>query len=127
MGMKVNSNHFSGTNGSRKGPLLKLNIQLFAQFPKNESQIKHIMRDDKGHLVDNSANRALLISLSEDRNAYLGKDKNGVEWFSKMIGSKQLWVSVRNGIIQNGGLNDQFVSFVPGEGLKVHKNIRRRK
>ena len=53
MGMKSNSNHFRETNGARKGLLLKLNIQLFANFPKNESQIKHIMRDDKGHLVDN--------------------------------------------------------------------------
>lgn len=126
MGMKSNSNHFRGTNGARKGPLLKLNIQLFADFPKNESQIKHIMRDDKGHLVDNVANRALLISLSDDKNAYLGKDKRGNEWYAKMIGSKQLWVVVRNGIIQNGGLNDSPVNFVTGEGLKVNY-IRRRK
>ena len=127
MGMKSNSNHFKGTNGARKVPLLKLDIQLFAEFPKNESQIKHIMRDEKGHLVDNVPNRALLISLSNDKSAFLGKDKNGVEWYSKMIGSKQLWVSVRNDIIQNGGLNDCPISFIPGEGLKVHKNIRRKK
>ena len=30
MGMKSNSNHFSGTNGSRKGPFIRLDIQLFA-------------------------------------------------------------------------------------------------
>lgn len=31
MGMKSNSNHFTGTNGARKGNLLELNIQLFAE------------------------------------------------------------------------------------------------
>ena len=127
MGMKSNSNHFEGTSGRRSSLRLRLDIQLFAEFPKNESQIKHIMRDAKGHLLDNIQNRALLISLSEDKSAFLGKDKNGVEWYSKMIGKKQLWVSVRNGIIQNGGLNDYQVSFVPNEGLKVHRFIRRKK
>ena len=126
MGMKSNSNHFNGTNGAKKGPLLRLDIQLFAKFPENESQIKHIMRDGKGHLIDNAANRSLLISLSNDKSAFLGKDKNGVEWYSKMVGSKQLWVSVKNNIIQNGGINDSKVTYKPGEGLKV-KNIKRRK
>ena len=77
-------------------------------------------------MVDNVANRALLISLPEDKNAYLGKDKRGNERYAKMIGSKQLWVVVRNGIIQNGGLNDSPVHFVTGKGLKVNY-IRRRK
>ena len=126
MGMKSNSNHFKGTNGAKKGNLLKLKIQLFAQFPKNESQIKHILRDDKGHLVDNIQNRSLLISLSQDKNAFLGKDNRGNEWYAKKIGSKQLWVVVRNDIIQNGGLNDKAFTFVPGVGLKV-KFIKRRK
>ena len=31
MGMKSNSGHFRGTNGAKKGPLLELNIQLFAE------------------------------------------------------------------------------------------------
>lgn len=126
MGMKSNSNHFKGTNGARKGNLLKLNIQLFAEFPKNESQIKHILRDDKGHLVDNIQNRSLLISLSEDKNAFLGKDKFGNEWYSKTIGTKQLWVTVKNGIIQNGGLNEKEYPYIDGEGIKI-KFIKRRK
>ena len=125
MGMKNNSNHFKGTNGARKGPLVRLNLQMFAEFPKNESQIKHIMRDRKGHLVDNVENRTLLISLSFDKNAYLGKDKRGNEWYSKMIGSKQLWVVVRNGIIQNGGINDSPIDYVVGEGLKNNKSRRK--
>lgn len=41
MGMKSNSNHFSGTNGSRKGLLFKLDIQLFASkaLPKKGQKL----------------------------------------------------------------------------------------
>lgn len=41
MGMKCNSNHFSGTNGSRKGLLFKLDIQLFASkaLPKKGQKL----------------------------------------------------------------------------------------
>lgn len=125
MGMKCNSNHFKGTNGSKIRNSIKLDLQMFAKFPSNESQIKHIMRNEKGHLIDNARNRSLLIKLSQDKSAFLGKDKNGNEWYSKRLGSKQLWVIVRNDIIQNGVLNDKPLKFIPELGLKV-KLIRRK-
>lgn len=125
MGMKCNSNHFKGINGSKIRNSIKLDLQMFAKFPSNESQIKHIMRNEKGHLIDNARNRSLLIKLSQDKSAFLGKDKNGNEWYSKRLGSKQLWVIVRNDIIQNGGLNDKPLKFIPELGLKV-KLIRRK-
>lgn len=125
MGMKCNSNHFKGTNGSKIRNSIKLDLQMFAKFPSNESQIKHIMRNEKGHLIDNARNRSLLIKLSQDKSAFLGKDKNGNECYSKRLGSKQLWVIVRNDIIQNGGLNDKPLKFIPELGLKV-KLIRRK-
>lgn len=125
MGMKCNSNHFKGTNESKIRNSIKLDLQMFAKFPSNESQIKHIMRNEKGHLIDNARNRSLLIKLSQDKSAFLGKDKNGNEWYSKRLGSKQLWVIVRNDIIQNGGLNDKPLKFIPELGLKV-KLIRRK-
>ncbi len=40
MGMKSNSNHFKGTNGSKKGGLLKLNIQLFAAKSMSKTGMK---------------------------------------------------------------------------------------
>lgn len=125
MGMKCNSNHFKGTNGSKIRNSIKLDLQMFAKFPSNESQIKHIMRNEKGHLIDNARNRSLFIKLSQDKSAFLGKDKNGNEWYSKRLGSKQLWVIVRNDIIQNGGLNDKPLKFIPELGLKI-KLIRRK-
>lgn len=41
MGMKSNSNHFRGTNGARKGPFMKLDIQLFASkaLPKKGQKL----------------------------------------------------------------------------------------
>lgn len=49
MGMKSNSNHFSGTNGSRKGLLFKLDIQLFASkaLPKKGQKLVEKAKDIK--------------------------------------------------------------------------------
>ena len=125
MGMKSNSGHFKGTNGTKK--LVNFSLQLFAELPKNESQLKHIFRNSNGHLSDSSENRSLMTSLSSDKSSFLGKDKNGVEWYAKTLGTKQIWVSVKNGIIQNGGINEVPISFVENEGLKRKKIIRRKK
>ena len=49
MGMKSNSNHFSGTNGSRKGLFFKLDIQLFASkaLPKKGQKLFDKAKDIK--------------------------------------------------------------------------------
>lgn len=117
MGMKGNSGYFLNTNSFK----FKLDLQFFAELPSNKSQLNHILRNSKGHLIDTPQNRALLISLSNDKDSYLGKDKRGNEWFAKEIGDKQLWVKARNGIIQNGGLNEKKVKYVINEGLKTEK------
>lgn len=112
MGMKSNSSHFSGGSGAggnsrRTGKLpLKLNLQLFAKMPKNDSQIKHIMAERKGHMPDSPKNRALLESVSDDERNYIGKDSHGNKRYAKIINGKQVWVSARNGIIQDGGVNE---------------------
>lgn len=125
MGLSANSGNFKNTNGERK--FIKMNIQLFAEFPKNKAQLKHILRDDEGHLVDNIENRTLLLSVSWDKKNYLGKDEHGVEWYAKNIGGKQVWVTVKNDVIQNGGINDKPIEFTPNAGLKKKIIIRRKK
>ena len=115
MGMKSNSGHFSKTNGISK---LKLNIQLLADLPKNNSQLKHIFRNADGHFIDTKLNRQILTSLTNDKKSYLGTDKHGVQWYAKNINGKQIWASVKNGIIQNGGLNEKPIKFIEGLGLK---------
>ena len=127
MGLKSNSNHFVGTNGSRRGLLLKMNIQLFAKLPSNDSQLKHILRSSEGHLVDNANNRKKLEKLTEDEKNYLGTDSQGKRWYAKQTAEGQLWASVYNGIISDGGINKKPISYIPGRGLKVNPIIRRKK
>lgn len=123
MGLKKDSGFFKNTNGEKK--MIPMNIQLFAEFPKNKSQINHIMSDRNGHLPDTIDNRSLLVSVSMDKNNYLGKDEHGNEWYAKMINGKQVWVTVKNDVIQNGGVNDEPLKYIKNNGLK--KNVVRRK
>ena len=127
MGMKSNSNHFSGTNGARKAPLMKINIQLFAKLPSNDSQLKHIMRSAPGHMLDNAANRRMLEELTEDERNYLGTDESGKRWYAKHTSKGQIWASVYKGIISDGGINIKPISYIPGRGLKVNPVLRRKK
>ena len=46
-------------------------------FPKNDSQYKHFMRDEDGHLPDTPENRKLLTDLANDTAYHMGKDKYG--------------------------------------------------
>lgn len=39
-------------------------------LPKNNSQLKHILRNDRGHLPDTDTNRALLTSVANDERNY---------------------------------------------------------
>lgn len=127
MGMKSNSNHFSGTNGARRKPLMKLNIQLFAKLPSNNSQLKHVLRTAEGHLNDSPSNRDKLEKLTDDENNYLGTDRQGKKWYAKQTAEGQLWASVYNGIISDGGINKKPISYIPGRGMKVNPIIRRKK
>lgn len=71
----------------------------------------------------------VILDLKDGINysAFECSGKNGLEWYSKMYGNKQLWVSVKNGIIQNGGINDKKIEFIAGEGIKKRILIRRKK
>lgn len=112
MGMKSKSNHFpsgSGAGGNSKRIAafnLKFNLQFFAKMPSKEAQIKHIMSERKGHISDTPENRFLLESVSSDERNYVGKDSHGNARYAKIINGKQVWVSARNGIIQDGGINE---------------------
>ncbi|MVB10497.1 hypothetical protein CAFE_11870 [Caprobacter fermentans] len=75
-------------------------------LPKNNSQLKHVFRNKKGHLSDTEANRALLTSVANDKGNYKGTDQNGCRWYSQLQSDgSQVWVRTRNGIIINGGVN----------------------
>jgi filamentous hemagglutinin len=94
-----------GARGSSTSGRRKKNAHLSAEFPLNPSQLKHIFRK-KHNLEDTPENRTQLLSIGSSEN-YLGFDKDGNSWFARDIGNgKQMWVSIREGIVQNGGINN---------------------
>lgn len=116
MGMKVNSGHFHGTRGLR----FLLDLEFFANFPKKDSQIKHIMRNEAGHLIDSKENRALLKMVSNDESNFVGNGEFNTRRYAKVINGKQYRVVTRNNIIQNGGVNEKEVKYIKGKGLKIN-------
>lgn len=89
-----------------------------AVFPTNESQVRHIFRDSVGHLPDTAASRELLQDVTTDRGAQLGTDRFGNTWFHRIReDGTQVWVQVRDGVIQNGGVNQTPRPFNPQSGL----------
>ena len=96
---------YKGTYGDRPENIpdaLKGKVRL----PENDAQLKHIFRKSEGHLEDSPGNRQLLQDLANDMKHHVGKDIHGNDWhYKELDDGSQLWVSVRNGIIQEGGLN----------------------
>ena len=100
------SDLYSGTYGDNPDNIpdeLKGKIKL----PDNDSQIKHIFRDEDGHLPDTSENRKLIQNLANDERMHVGRDSRGLDWNMKMNDDgSQLWVCSKDGVIQNGGINN---------------------
>ena len=110
MGMKSKSGHFgSGAGGPSKregGLRFKVNLQYFAKMPKQRAQVMHIMANRKGHLIDTPANRKILETISDDKKNFIKSDPRGFNVYSKVVNGKEYWVYERNGIIQDGGVNE---------------------
>jgi filamentous hemagglutinin len=89
-----------------------------ARLPDNAAQLRHIFSARTAHLADTPANRKLLMDVANDRKSMLGKDKFGNVWHARTLDDgTQVWISTRNRVIQNGGLNDTPRVFDPQTGL----------
>ncbi|WP_354688227.1 hypothetical protein [Cupriavidus plantarum] len=87
-------------------------------LPSNSSQVAHIFREDTGHLPNTPENQQTLLSLVNNPANLLGTDRFGNQWFAQLLpDGSQLWGSVRNGVVQNGGLNATPNIFNPATGL----------
>lgn len=70
------------------------------------SQLKHMFAERPGHLADTAENRALLESVANNPDNYLGVDSMNTQWYAQIqADGSQIWARVWNGSIFNGGIN----------------------
>ncbi len=73
-------------------------------------------------------NKQKLLALANDPRYYIGTDERGIEWSRKILeDGTELWVSSRNGIIQNGGINNPPHMWNERTGLSFNIYNRERK
>ena len=107
-----------GDNADNIPDVLKGRIKM----PENEAQLKHIFRDDEGHLPDTPENRQIISDLANDVKCYAGKDKYGNEWHVRNnADGTQDWVRHQNMVINEGGRNSSPKPWNAKTGL--YKNI----
>ena len=82
------------------------------------SQLKHMFADRPGHLLDTPESRALLESVANNPNNYLGTDSMNTQWYAQIQSDgSQIWARVWNGSIFNGGINEIPRPWNPVTGL----------
>jgi hypothetical protein len=107
----------NSTQQSQDGPPTN-NVVL----PNNPSQLSHIFRAEDGHLSDTPENRQSLLDIVNSPENLLGTDTFGNRWYAKALpDGTQLWGTVRNGVVQNGGLNSTPRTFGSISGLSGAK------
>ena len=75
------------------------------RFPENPGQLGHIFKPSH-NLIDTVANRQLIIDVANNPASRQGIDRFGNVWSAAtQVDGTQVWVSTRNGIIQNAGVN----------------------
>jgi len=119
------SDLYKGTYGD-KAENIPDSLKGEVKLPENDAQLKHIFRNDEGHLPDTPENRKLLVELANDKKAFVGKDKWKNDWNIKnSTDGTQYWTRHMNGIINEGGKNKTQLPWNPETGL--FKNVVRRK
>ncbi len=111
------SDLYKGTYGDKAENIpdvLKGRIKM----PRNDSQLKHIFRNGKGHLPDTPENRKIISDLANDVKFYTGKDKYGNDWHVRSNeDGTQDWVRHQNMVINEGGRNSSPLPWNPKTGL----------
>ena len=108
-----------GDNPNNVPDALKGKIQM----PKNDAQLKHIFREDEGHLPDTPENRKMISDLANDMHYYVAKDKYGNDWHIRNNpDGTQDWVRHQNMVINEGGRNTTPISWNPETGL--YKSVK---
>ncbi len=87
----------------------ELNKMYQIKLPTNSAQIKHIFREEEGHLPDTPANQKKILDVANNENNYVGtSSNNNCTWYSeKQEDGSQIWVKVHGGTISNAGKNEK--------------------
>ena len=111
------SDLYKGTYGDNPDSIpdeLKDRVKL----PKNDSQLKHIFRDEEGHLKDTPENRKILLDLANDTKYHAGKDKWGCDWNVRLNeNGTQDYTRTYKNVISDGGQNEQPLPWNEQTGL----------
>ena len=109
----------------------KENGKVENKLPEKPSQLEHMFKEREGHLKNTQQNKEIIIRMANNKEFYLGKSKNEyteLEWYAQILDNgKQLWASVRNGIIQDCGINNTPRPFEEETGLCRNTKKRKKK
>ncbi|MBE5857837.1 MAG: filamentous hemagglutinin family protein [Lachnospiraceae bacterium] len=96
-------------------------LKGIVKFPQGDSQLKHMFRNEEGHLPDTPENRKLLYELANDEKYYVGKDMWGNDWHVRQNSDgTQDWVEHQNKVISDGGKNSKPKNWDDVTGLKYN-------
>ncbi|CAL7959830.1 hypothetical protein MIDIC_150002 [Alphaproteobacteria bacterium] len=88
------------------------------EFFENDAQIKHIFRNDEGHVLDTPENRQKILDTVNDEKNFVKTDALGMKHYSKILeDGREVWVRVWKNSIRNAGIND-----IPIKYKKVKNN-----
>ena len=123
------SDLYKGTYGDNPDNIpdeLKGKVKL----PENDAQLKHILRDSRGHLPDTPENRKLLVDLANDNRYHMGVDKFGNDWNVRLNNDgTQDWTRSMNQVINEGGRNLTPINWNDETGLfrNLKDGLRRKR
>jgi hypothetical protein len=93
------------------------------RFPKNPSQIKHIFAEREGRVPNTFENRKLIIDTASSQENYRGKDRWGIENYSRQLSDgRQIWARIRNSVVDDAGINVMEKPWDDETGFKKNPN-----
>ena len=100
-------------------------------LPKNVGQLEHMFREKEGHLPNTKENQAIILKMVNTKENYIRTSKNEyaeLEWYAQILDNgNQLWASVRNGRVENCGINKEARSFDKETGLCRNTTQKKKK
>lgn len=107
-GNTLGSKKVQKTKNSKSDIIKSINKGKTNKLPEKESQTAHIFRGGEGHYSWSKKNALTLSNLiNDDNNLVLENDKYGNSWYARIDSNgKQIWGSVHNNVLSEGGIND---------------------